>query len=78
MDYGHDWTIHPFLGPLVRSLAHLYILLYMRIYEYVSATGRNYNVVLVVSALLTIGIDDFVYSDQRCQTRSRVIPCIVI
>ena len=32
----------------------------MRMYEYVSATGRNYNVVLVVSVLLTIGIDDFV------------------
>ena len=35
--------------------AHLYILLlYVHVYEYVSATGRNYTVVLVVSNFINL------------------------
>ena len=38
-----------------RSSARLYILLYMHMYEYVSATGRNYTIAVVVSILIMMG-----------------------
>ena len=41
-----------------RSSARLYILLYMHMYEYVSATGRNYTI--VVSILITMRFVAFV------------------
>ena len=45
-------------GQITRSSVGLYIL-HMHMYEHVSATGRNYTVV-VLSIFITIGIVDFV------------------